>query len=184
MGGGCAPHAFRPEAVLRVVAFVSRDEKRRGVVRFSVSLPGELAERLDAMVDDRGLPSRSLAVAEMIRQQLARHWLARGDATLAGTITVVYRGSDTNARAQLLQVQRRYLPETITSQHAFLEDDHCLEVLLVQGPGDRLRALCDELLACRGVEQAELTATGALLPPLRGEADGAAGGEDEEGSET
>jgi len=144
-------------------------------VRFSVSLPRELAQRLDAMVGDRGLPSRSLAVAEMVQRQLARHRLSLGDEVLAGTVTLVYRGSDASTRANLLRVQHRYLDETITSQHAFLEDDHALEVLLVQGPGHRLRALCDELLACRGVEHAELTATGILLPPLPPADDGAAG---------
>lgn len=136
------------------------------MVRFSVSLPHDLATQLDAMVGERGLPSRSLAVAEMVRRQLVRHRLAIGDQTVAGAVTVVYRSSDANLRAQILRIQRRYLDETISSQHVFLEADHGLEVLLVQGPGQRLRALCDELLACRGVEQAELTATGALLPPL------------------
>lgn len=135
-------------------------------MRLSVSLPPALAADLDRMVAARGLPSRSSAVAEMVRMQLTRHHATLGCERMAGTITLVYDNSGANVRARVMQIQQRYVKETITSQHAFLEDDHSLEVLLVQGPGETLRALCDELAACRGVEQADLTLTAALLPPL------------------
>jgi len=136
------------------------------VVRFSVSLPPEVAADLDGMVENRGLPSRSAAVAEMVRAQLVRHRIALGSSTLAGTITLVYRSSGGGVRSRIAGIQRKYLKETITSQHAFLENDYSLEVLLVQGPADSLRDLCNELTKCRGVEQADLTFTSALLPQL------------------
>ena len=44
----------------------------------------------------------------------------------------------------------------ISSQHVFLEDDQSLEVLLVQGPADRLRQLCDDLRGIRSVQQIKL----------------------------
>jgi CopG family transcriptional regulator, nickel-responsive regulator len=144
----------------------SRAASRSGVVRFSVSLPPDLASDLDAMVASRGLPSRSSAVAEMVRRQLVRHRVQLGRGTLAGTITLVYKNAGNSARTRLTEIQRKYLKETISSQHVFLEDDHSLEVLLVQGPGDVLRDLCNELASCRGVEQAELALTATLLPPL------------------
>jgi CopG family nickel-responsive transcriptional regulator len=142
-----------------------KPDREQHVVRFSVSLPPSLAADLDAMVASRGLPSRSAAVAEMVRSQLVRHRTALGHGTLAGTITLVYRNSGT-VRSRIAGIQRKFLKETITSQHAFLENDYSLEVLLVQGPADTLRDLCNELTKCRGVEQAELTFTAALLPPL------------------
>ena len=54
----------------------------------------------------------------------------------------------------------------ISSPQVFLEDDQSLEVLLVQGPSERLRDLCDELRKIRGVQQLKLVTTTALLPPL------------------
>ncbi len=47
-----------------------------------------------------------------------------------------------------------------------LEDDQSLEVLLVQGPAERLEVLCDSLRKVRGVQQVKLVTTTALLPPL------------------
>ena len=42
------------------------------------------------------------------------------------------------------------------------------EALLVQGPAETLRALTDEITACKGVKTVKLAITAALLPPLHG----------------
>ena len=137
------------------------------LARLSMSLPAELFQRLDTMVEERGLPSRSQLIAELIRNELADYGaIARPEDMLAGTITLVSRGDMGRVRHQLAQVQADYLKEVISSQHVFLEDDQSLEVLLVQGPAARLRDLCDALRTVRGVKQLRLFTTTALLPPL------------------
>jgi CopG family nickel-responsive transcriptional regulator len=139
-----------------------------------MSLPAGLSRQLDAMVEERGLPSRSQLIAELIRNELAEHGAAvRPDAMLAGTITLVYRGDMGRVRHQLSQMQADFLKEVISSQHVFLEDDQSLEVLLVQGPATRLRDLCDALRTVRGVRQLRLFTTTALLPPLHEQERGA-----------
>ena len=137
------------------------------LARLSMSLPGELFRQLDMMVEERGLPSRSQLIAELIRHALAEHEaFTRPDEMLAGTITIVYRGDRGRVRHQLAQTQADYLKEVISSQHVFLEDDQSLEVLLVQGPATLLKELCDALRRVRGVHQLQLVTTTALLPPL------------------
>lgn len=137
------------------------------LARLSISLPGSLFRQLDVMVEERGLPSRSQLIAELIRHALAEHEaFTRPDEMLAGTITIVYRGDRGRVRHQLAQTQADYLREVISSQHVFLEDDQSLEVLLVQGPALRLKELCDALRRVRGVHQLHLTTTTTLLPPL------------------
>lgn len=146
------------------------------LARLSVSLPGELLERLDAMVEERALPSRSQMISELIRHALAEHSQARSDAVLAGTITLIYRADSGRVRHLLAQTQSAFIKEVISSQHVLLEDDQSLEVLLVQGPIARLNALCDALRKARGVQQVKLVTTTALLPPLHshGASNGAA----------
>jgi CopG family nickel-responsive transcriptional regulator len=136
------------------------------LARLSVSLPSELLLRLDAMVEKRALPSRSQMISELIRHALAEHSQARGDAVLAGTVTLIYRADSGRVRHMLAQTQTAFIKEVISSQHVLLEDDQSLEVLLVQGPAERLNALCDCLRKVRGVQQVKLVATTALLPPL------------------
>ncbi|HTX24068.1 MAG TPA: CopG family ribbon-helix-helix protein [Steroidobacteraceae bacterium] len=136
------------------------------LARLSVSLPSELLAELDAMVSERALPSRSQMIAELIRHALAEHNEGRADAVLAGTVTVIYRADRGRVRQALGQLQTTYVQEVISSQHVLLEDDQSLEVLLVQGPSPRLKALCDDLRKVRGVQQIKLVTTTALLPPL------------------
>ncbi len=144
-----------------------KDASSSSLARLSMSLPAELSRQLDAMVEDRGLPSRSQLIAELIRDELAEHGaVSRPEDMLAGTITLVYRADLGRVRHQLAQTQIEYLKEVISSQHVFLEDDQSLEVLLVQGPARRLRDLCDALRQVRGVRQLRLFTTTALLPPL------------------
>jgi len=136
------------------------------LARLSVSLPAELLAQLDEMVTERGLPSRSQMIAELIRHELAEHHERREGAVFAGAITLIYRADSGRVRQALAQAQSAFLKEVISSQHVFLEDDQSLEVLLVQGPSERLQALCDELRRIRGVQQIKLVTTTALLPPL------------------
>jgi len=137
------------------------------LVRLSISIPAELFSELDAMVGERQVANRSQMIAELIRKELAEHSAReRPETVLAGTITLIYRADSGRVRHALAQVQSDFIPEIISSQHIFLEDDQSLEVLLVQGTALRLHNLCDALRKIRGVQQTRLVTTTALLPPL------------------
>jgi CopG family nickel-responsive transcriptional regulator len=148
------------------------------LARLSISLPGSLLAQLDAMVDKRALSNRSQLIAELIRHELADHRESHGASALAGTITLIYRAEGGRARQALARAQAGFVKEVISSQHVFLEGDQSLEVLLVQGPPQRLLQLCDGLRKIRAVLQAKLVTTTALLPPLhaRSRAGGGTGG--------
>jgi CopG family nickel-responsive transcriptional regulator len=145
---------------------MARTAPRSPLARLSISLPGALLTQLDAMVDKRTLPNRSQLIAELIRHELADHREAHGAAPLAGTITLIYRADGGRVREALARAQSGYVKEVISSQHVFLEGDQSLEVLLVQGPAQRLLRLCDRVRRVRGVLQTKLVTTTALLPPL------------------
>ncbi|USI77600.1 CopG family ribbon-helix-helix protein [Sphingopyxis sp. USTB-05] len=143
--------------------------------RLSMSLPSRLLEQLDRMMAERGLSNRSQIIAELLRNEVAEYNSTHVDSVVAGTITLVYRAESGRVRESLAQTQLAFLKEVISSQHVFLENDESLEVLLVQGPGARIRSLCDELRGIRGVHQICLTITTALLPPLHSEKTRASG---------
>lgn len=130
-----------------------------------MTLPTALLHKFDAMIEARGLPSRSKLISELIEDALADSDDA-SNAVLAGTITLIYRAGFGWVRHRIAETQRIYLKEVISSQHVFLENEQSLEVMLVQGPLWRLNSLCDELRSLRGVQQVRLVRTTALLPPL------------------
>jgi CopG family nickel-responsive transcriptional regulator len=136
------------------------------VQRISVSLTESVFRQLDQLVAERGWESRSKAISVMVTQSVLEHREEKGDMLMAGTITIVYDESQGNLLQQLAELERRFLDEVISSLHVQLENDHRIEVLLVQGPARTLQNIADQLLALKGVKTGKLTLTTMLMPPL------------------
>ncbi|MAS96086.1 MAG: nickel-responsive transcriptional regulator NikR [Verrucomicrobiales bacterium] len=138
----------------------------KGVKRISISLPSEVYRELDNLVKARGFTNRSQAVSEMINASLIEHYKQRGTEMMAGTITLFYDESKPNLLQQLASIERDYIDEVISSQHILLEEEHTMEVLLVQGPARRLKMIADKLITCKGVKSGRLVMMSLLLPPI------------------
>lgn len=134
--------------------------------RVSLSLPGDLVRDIDRIADRRGFASRSAAIADMLRRSTNDYDALDGSAIMAGSISLVYHAQRSQCQMQLAKLQRKHLDEVISSLHVQLEDDHVLEVIIVQGPSENLRRIADEFISCRGVKSGELTLTSVILPPL------------------
>ncbi len=133
--------------------------KTLGVVRFSISVPKDLARQLDQMTRQKGYDNRSLAVADMIRAQLVEHWQKYGDQQIAGTITLVYDHHKQHVQAALTDIQHDHHEVIISTLHVHLDHDNCLEVLAVRGRAAIIRQIADELIASKGVKHGKLTVT-------------------------
>lgn len=140
--------------------------KKSNAARISISLPVTLFDELDDMVAKRGYASRSDAISKMISEQLVQHQRDLGRQVMAGTITLIYDHARPGLATRLLSIQHKWLKEVISSQRVHLEIHHSLEVLLVQGPGYRLKQIAGELIACKGVKHGYLTVTSTILPQI------------------
>ena len=136
-----------------------RTAKSDGVVRFTVSVPQTLAKQLDRMTREKGYDNRSLAVADMIRDQLVEHRQNYGDRDIAGTITLVYDHHKQHVQATLTDIQHEHHGVIISTLHVHLDHDNCLEVLAVRGKAGAIKKIADELIAAKGVKHGKLTVT-------------------------
>lgn len=155
------PTTEAPPTVRRVMP-----RARPKLARFSVSLPADLLDELDAMVARRKFPSRSHAIAEMARDQLLEHSREIGTKSMAGTISLVYDYRKRNLQRKLADIQHENYLMVVASMHVHLEHHHYLEVLLVQGAARDLRRLADTLAGTKGVKHARLHLTATAMPPL------------------
>lgn len=130
----------------------------------------ETFQSLDRVVNERGFDSRSQAISEMIHAQAAQHLSKIGTEVMAGTLTLVYDESKSSLLRDLSKIFREHISEVISSQHILLEEDHVLEVILMQGPARILREIANKLVTCKGVKSANLTLTPNLIPPLHAKA--------------
>ena len=145
---------------------MAQSRKKLTAARISISLPVTLFDELDDMVAKRGYASRSEAISKMISEQLVQHQHELGKSIMAGTITIIYDHAKPGLPTRLLNIQHKWLKEVISSQRVHLENHHTLEVLLVQGPGYRLKQIAAELIACKGVKHGYLTVSSTIIPPI------------------
>lgn len=145
---------------------MAHEESSEGVRRITVSMPDETFRALDRLVNERGFDSRSQAIAEMIHRQAATHLGEVGTEVVAATLTLVYDESKGTLLRDLARICREHVAEVISSQHVLLEDEHVMEVILMQGPVPKLRRIADELVTCKGVKTAHLTPTTYLIPQV------------------
>jgi CopG family nickel-responsive transcriptional regulator len=138
------------------------------VQRISISLPEPVFRELDRMVADRGLENRSKAIAEMISRFILerREASGNGDPVMAGMVTLVYDECRSALARRLFELEKKYRKEVISSLHVQLEDDHRLEVIVLQGPIRILKEITDRILSCKGVLSCKLTLTDVVIPEV------------------
>lgn len=73
-----------------------------------------------------------------------------------GTITFVYRHDVGMVTHRILHRQHDFLGSIRATAHTHLNEETCLEVLIVEGDADRVEQLADRLKTTKGVLFAEI----------------------------
>jgi CopG family nickel-responsive transcriptional regulator len=128
------------------------------LVRFGVSIDDELLERFDRQITQKGYTNRSEAIRDLIRDDLVTEEWARNEETV-GTITIVYDHHTRELSETLTHLQHSFEGRIMSVLHVHLDHHNCLEVLVVGGRSQRLKAFADRLVGTRGVKHGKLTMT-------------------------
>ncbi len=124
------------------------------VERIGVSLEGPLLSDFDRFVTREGYGSRSEALRNLIRGALTRRrWQA--SRSVVGTITIVYRHEVGMVTHRLLHRQHEFLRFIRATAHTHLDDETCLEVLIVDGEARKIEHLANRLKTLKGVLSTE-----------------------------
>ncbi len=135
------------------------------LVRLSVSLDRQLADKFDRLVRRQKYPTRSKAVADLIRQALiAEEW--QSDDEVVGAVVLVYDHHHRNLTTRLTDIQHDYHALIVATQHIHLDHHNCLEIVSVKGRAASIRELEHRLRTAKGVKFGALTAatTGRDVP--------------------
>ena len=87
-----------------------------------------------------------------MRGEIARGNVGRGVPAVAA-LTLVYDHHVRDLTERLTAMQHDLGDRVRSTLHVHLDHDHCLEVIVMVGRSDQLRAIADKLLATRGVKQ-------------------------------
>ena len=143
----------------------ARYDEKDGVGRFSISLKKGLLQKLDRMVREKGYDNRSLAIADMISNELVEHNQKLGDMEAAGTVTLVYDHHKPHVQETLTDLQHDHLHTIVSALHVHLDHHNCLKSV-VRGKASALKSFADRLIGAKGVKHGKLsiTTTGKDLP--------------------
>jgi len=111
------------------------------------------------MTREKSYDNRSLAIADMIRDQLVEHRQKFGNEDIAGTITLVYDHHKMHVQETLTDIQHDHHDVILSTVHVHLDHHNWLEVLIVRGKASIIRKIADELIAAKGVKHGKLTVT-------------------------
>lgn len=116
----------------------------------SVSLPSDDLDAFDGLVEHMDYESRSDAVRDALYNWVQEHRLALddGEGTVGLVVTLVYAADRGQREVQQVIHERGDLVRTALHQHL---DDRCVDLLVLQGDGEEVHAVLDELTRIRDV---------------------------------
>ncbi len=131
------------------------------IVRFSVSLEDDLLEEFDRYCKQQQFATRSEAIRQLLRERLTKEaWLTESrDA--AGTLTLVYDHHRPQLRDRLTKLQHDHTGLVVSTLHAHLTHDLCLEVIVLRGPSAQLQKIAAQLRGLKGIFKGELVMASA-----------------------
>jgi CopG family nickel-responsive transcriptional regulator len=127
--------------------------------RIGIALDSDLLKRFDRSIGRRGYTNRSEAFRDLIRDRLVSEQTAEPDATVVGTVTLIYDHHSGGITEKLTEVQHAHHELVVSTSHAHLDHDSCLEVLIVHGKSAEVSQFADRLIGLKGVQHGRLVMT-------------------------
>jgi CopG family nickel-responsive transcriptional regulator len=126
-------------------------------IRFGVSLDSDLLEKFDALCDERCYQTRSEAIRDLIRNTLVQKEWEDLNREMVGTLTLVYDHHQSDLAQRMTEIQHSSLDVIHTSLHVHLDHHNCMEVLVLRGPGQDIKATAERLISTKGVKHGKLS---------------------------
>ncbi len=127
--------------------------------RIGIALDSELLKRFDRYIGRRGYTNRSEAFRDLIRDRLVNEQTAAPDAVVVGTVTLIFDHQEHGVTEKLTEVQHENHELVVSTSHAHLDHDSCLEVLIVHGKSAKVEQFADRLIGLKGVQHGRLVMT-------------------------
>ncbi len=111
--------------------------------RLTISVDDDLADTFDRLVQEKGYGSRSEAFRDLVRGALGSAQLDAGTAKYCvGALSYVYNHHERQLASRLTGMQHDHHDLTVSTMHAHLDHENCLETVILKGPTQSRDRLC------------------------------------------
>jgi len=123
----------------------------------NISLPDDMVERIDKIVDEEDYASRSELVRDALRGFFSEvGWLSKLGGMALAVVTITFNIERRGTLDEIGRIEHRYEHQILTSLHNHVGKT-CLEVILTKGSTEKIKELIKLLKAVRGVEVVRTT---------------------------
>ena len=118
-----------------------------------MSLPSDLLTKFDESMVKAGFTDRSKALQTAIHSLIDDYsWKTNDRSKGAGALVTLYDNHIFNQDKKSTKIQHRYADVISASMHLHLENDNCLETIMVRGDIQKIRELAKHLSENRGIK--------------------------------
>ncbi|HUN83190.1 MAG TPA: nickel-responsive transcriptional regulator NikR [Terracidiphilus sp.] len=127
--------------------------------RIGIAIDSDLLDRFDGLIARQGYTNRSEAFRDLVRDRLIIERTESPNATVVGTVTLIYDHQAHGVTEKLTEIQHDNHDLVVSTSHAHLDHDSCLEVLIVHGKSARIEKFAARLIGLKGVSHGRLVMT-------------------------
>ncbi len=127
--------------------------------RITITLDDDLMDELDAMIAAHGYQNRSEAIRDFARagmQQAAQDKGQDGAGECVAAVVYVYDHDARDLSSRLVDTYHHHHDLSLATLHVHLDDDNCMEVTALRGPGREVQHFANHIIAERGVKYGRL----------------------------
>ena len=125
--------------------------------RLTMSLDDKLADAFEAIVKERGYENRSEAFRDLLRHDLGEvRRAALPDGPCIATLSYLYNHHQRQLASRLADMQHEHHELTISTTHAHLDHDLCIETVILRGRTDQVQAFAQAVIAQPGISHGHL----------------------------
>lgn len=118
----------------------------------TISVDDSLADAFDRLVEAHGYRSRSEGFRDLVRSALGEHEFRSGSAAhCIGALSYVYNHHERQLARRLSRLQHAHHDLTVSTMHAHLDHDNCIETVILRGPTDEVLSFARLVMAQSGV---------------------------------
>ena len=130
------------------------------LTRFSVAMPEGLLMHFDALVARRGIAkNRSEVIRDLVRDALIQEEIGQPGTEVMGSLTIMFDHHASEVQEVLHNIQHAHLDMVVSTTHVHVDEDMCLEVIILRGETTDVHLVADMIIGTKGVQHGGLVVT-------------------------
>jgi CopG family nickel-responsive transcriptional regulator len=122
----------------------------------SISVPEKLLQKVQTSIKEQGFANRSEIIRQALRSFITESRSLRElEGEITASITIIYEREST--KGQISKIQHSFGNIISTFLHAHIDEEHCLEVIVVKGKAEPIRKLVEAFRTNEQINQIKVS---------------------------